>query len=62
MVNLLIVSHSAQLAAGVQEFASQVAGDQVKIAAAGEPPTGRWAPASIASRPGSCRSRRPTAS
>jgi dihydroxyacetone kinase phosphotransfer subunit len=35
MVNLLIVSHSAQLAAGVQEFASQVAGDQVKIAAAG---------------------------
>ena len=35
MVNLLIVSHSAQLAAGVQEFASQMAGDQVKIAAAG---------------------------
>src|SRR5512138_45748 len=35
MVNLLIVSHSAQLAAGVQEFASQVAGDEVKIAAAG---------------------------
>jgi phosphoenolpyruvate---glycerone phosphotransferase subunit DhaM len=35
MVNLLIVSHSAQLAAGVQEFASQVAGDTVKIAAAG---------------------------
>jgi phosphoenolpyruvate---glycerone phosphotransferase subunit DhaM len=35
MVNLLIVSHSAQLAAGVQEFISQVAGDQVKIAAAG---------------------------
>ena len=35
MVNLLIVSHSAQLAAWVKEFASQVAGDQVKIAAAG---------------------------
>ena len=35
MVNLLIVSHSAQLAAGVKEFASQVAGDRIKIAAAG---------------------------
>lgn len=35
MVSLLIVSHSAQLAAGVEEFARQVAGDQVKIAAAG---------------------------
>jgi PTS hybrid protein len=35
MVNLLIVSHSAQLAAGVQEFASQVADNSVKIAAAG---------------------------
>ncbi len=35
MVNLLIVSHSAQLAAGVKEFASQVAGSQVQIAAAG---------------------------
>lgn len=35
MVNLLVVSHSAQLAAGVKEFVGQVAGDQVKIAAAG---------------------------
>ena len=35
MVNLLIVSHSAQLAAGVKEFVSQVVGGKVKIAAAG---------------------------
>ena len=35
MVSLLIVSHSAQLAAGVREFASQVAGDQVQIVDAG---------------------------
>jgi dihydroxyacetone kinase phosphotransfer subunit len=35
MVNLLIVSHSAQLAAGVKEFATQVAGGEVKIADAG---------------------------
>jgi PTS hybrid protein len=35
MVNLLIISHSAQLAAGVKEFVSQIAGDEVKIAAAG---------------------------
>jgi dihydroxyacetone kinase phosphotransfer subunit len=35
MVNLLIVSHSAQLAAGVKEFADQVAGERIKIAAAG---------------------------
>ena len=35
MVNLLIVSHSAQLAAGVKEFAGQVAGGKIKIAAAG---------------------------
>ena len=35
MVNLLIVSHSAQLAAGVKEFADQVAGAKIKIAAAG---------------------------
>ncbi len=35
MVNLLIVSHSAQLAAGVKEFASQVAGGLVKIGAVG---------------------------
>lgn len=35
MVNLLIVSHSAQLAEGVKEFVGQVAGAQVKIAAAG---------------------------
>jgi dihydroxyacetone kinase phosphotransfer subunit len=35
MVSLLIVSHSAQLAAGVREFAEQVAGGKVQIAAAG---------------------------
>lgn len=35
MVSLLIVSHSVQLAAGVKEFADQVAGGKVKIAAAG---------------------------
>jgi dihydroxyacetone kinase phosphotransfer subunit len=35
MVNLLIVSHSAQLAAGVKEFADQVASAKIKIAAAG---------------------------
>jgi len=35
MVSLLIVSHSAQLAAGVKEFASQVAGAEVRIADAG---------------------------
>ncbi len=35
MVSLLIVSHSAQLAAGVREFASQVSGGRVKIVDAG---------------------------
>lgn len=35
MVSLLIVSHSAQLAAGVKEFAEQVAGGRVQIADAG---------------------------
>jgi dihydroxyacetone kinase phosphotransfer subunit len=35
MVNLLIVSHSAQLAAGVKEFADQVAGGKITITAAG---------------------------
>ena len=35
MVSLLIVSHSAQLAAGVKEFADQVAGGKVQIADAG---------------------------
>ena len=35
MVSLLIVSHSAQLAAGVREFASQVAGGHVQIVDAG---------------------------
>jgi PTS hybrid protein len=35
MVSLLIVSHSAQLAAGVREFASQVAGGNVRIVDAG---------------------------
>jgi phosphoenolpyruvate---glycerone phosphotransferase subunit DhaM len=35
MVSLLIVSHSAQLAAGVKEFAEQVAGGKVQIVAAG---------------------------
>jgi PTS hybrid protein len=35
MVSLLIVSHSAQLAAGVREFASQVSGGRVEIVDAG---------------------------
>jgi len=35
MVSLLIVSHSAQLAAGVREFASQVSGGRVQIIDAG---------------------------
>jgi dihydroxyacetone kinase phosphotransfer subunit len=35
MVSLLIVSHSAQLAAGVREFASQVSGGRVEIIDAG---------------------------
>ena len=35
MVSLLIVSHSARLAAGVKEFAEQVAGGKVQIADAG---------------------------
>ena len=35
MVSLLIVSHSAQLAAGVREFASQVSGGRVAIIDAG---------------------------
>jgi phosphoenolpyruvate---glycerone phosphotransferase subunit DhaM len=35
MVSLLIVSHSAQLAAGVKEFAEQVSGGNVRIADAG---------------------------
>jgi dihydroxyacetone kinase phosphotransfer subunit len=35
MVSLLIVSHSAQLAAGVKEFATQVSGGKVQIADAG---------------------------
>ncbi|MEN9935318.1 MAG: hypothetical protein RLZZ387_1897 [Chloroflexota bacterium] len=35
MVNLLIVSHSAQLSAGVKEFAEQVTRGTVKIAAVG---------------------------
>jgi dihydroxyacetone kinase phosphotransfer subunit len=35
MVSLLIVSHSAQLAAGVKEFAEQVAGGKVHIVDAG---------------------------
>jgi dihydroxyacetone kinase phosphotransfer subunit len=35
MVSLLIVSHSRQLAAGVKEFAEQVAGGLIKIGAAG---------------------------
>ena len=35
MVSLLIVSHSAQLAAGVKEFTEQVAGGKVQIADAG---------------------------
>jgi dihydroxyacetone kinase phosphotransfer subunit len=35
MVSLLIVSHSAQLAAGVKEFVGQVSGGKVQIADAG---------------------------
>jgi phosphoenolpyruvate---glycerone phosphotransferase subunit DhaM len=35
MVSLLIVSHSAQLAAGVKEFAEQVSGGKVRIVDAG---------------------------
>ena len=35
MVSLLIVSHSAQLAAGVKEFADQVSGGRVEILDAG---------------------------
>jgi dihydroxyacetone kinase phosphotransfer subunit len=35
MVSLLIVSHSGQLAAGVKEFCTQVAGDLIKIGAVG---------------------------
>jgi dihydroxyacetone kinase phosphotransfer subunit len=35
MVSLLIVSHSARLADGVQEFVTQVVGDHIQIAAAG---------------------------
>jgi dihydroxyacetone kinase phosphotransfer subunit len=35
MVNLLIVSHSEQLAAGVKEFIEQVAGGLIRIGAAG---------------------------
>jgi phosphocarrier protein FPr len=35
MVNLVIVSHSAQIAEGVRELALQMAGDGVQIGAAG---------------------------
>jgi dihydroxyacetone kinase phosphotransfer subunit len=35
MVSLLIVSHSAQLAAGVKEFTEQVSGGKVRIVDAG---------------------------
>lgn len=35
MVNLLIVSHSRQLAAGVKEFTEQVAGGLIQIGAVG---------------------------
>lgn len=41
MVSLLIVSHSAALAAGVKELADQMAGGQVQIAAAGGTADGR---------------------
>jgi dihydroxyacetone kinase phosphotransfer subunit len=41
MVNLLIVSHSAQLAAGVKEFTDQVSGGEVQILAAGGTDDGR---------------------
>lgn len=40
MVSILIVSHSALLSAGVQEFVSQVAGPEVRIAAVGGAPDG----------------------
>jgi dihydroxyacetone kinase phosphotransfer subunit len=40
MVSLLIVSHSRQIAAGVREFTEQIAGDLVKIGAAGGGPDG----------------------
>lgn len=40
MVSLLLVSHSATLAEGVKELASQMAGDAVQIAAAGGTPEG----------------------
>ncbi len=35
MVSLLIVSHSARLADGVKEFVGQIAGDKIRIGAAG---------------------------
>ena len=40
MVSILIVSHSARLSAGVQEFVTQVAGPNVRIAAVGGAPDG----------------------
>lgn len=40
MISLLIVSHSARLAEGVQEFVSQLGSDTVRIAAAGGAPDG----------------------
>lgn len=35
MIGLLIVSHSARLAEGVQEFIGQISGDQIPVVAAG---------------------------
>lgn len=35
MIGLLIVSHSARLAEGVQEFVGQISGDQIPVVAAG---------------------------
>lgn len=35
MVNLVIVSHSRQLAEGVRELAAQMAGEQIQLAAVG---------------------------
>ncbi len=40
MVGIVIVSHSAELARGVRELAAQVAGDDVRIEAAGGGPDG----------------------
>jgi dihydroxyacetone kinase phosphotransfer subunit len=40
VIGIVLVSHSARLADGVKELAAQMAGDSVKIAAAGGGPDG----------------------